>query len=145
MAVTKQERKERKILTENRLSTINKRETSYEGLALTLENGEDGIYNLTQENKNALLQPRIAITKKDKEEIEPLRKLCEEIARVEDIARTKSGRDAYIYKKMLIDMRKDQYVIKNIFQLPVQSGFSLAGKPAVALNGYNYLDASGNI
>jgi hypothetical protein len=29
----KQERKEKKILTENRLVTINKREQSYEGLA----------------------------------------------------------------------------------------------------------------
>lgn len=55
LAIDKQERKQRKILTENRLSTINKRETSYEGLALSLENGEDGIYNLTCEDKNALL------------------------------------------------------------------------------------------
>ena len=145
LAVSKQERKQRKILTENRLSTINKRETSYEGLALTLENGEDGIYNLTQENKNALLQPRISITKKDKEEIPELRKLCEEIARLEAVAQNKTGRDAYIYKKMLIDMRKDQYAIKNIFRLPVQSGFSLAGKPTIALDGFNYLDSEGNV
>lgn len=145
LAASKQERKQRKILTENRLATINKRETSYEGLALTLENGEDGIFNLTCENKNALLQPHISITKKDLQEIPELARLRSEISKLEQVARSKTGRDAYIYKKMLIDMRKDQYIIKNIFRLPVQSGFSLAGKPTISLDGYNYLDAEGNV
>jgi hypothetical protein len=48
----KQEKKEKKILTENRMATINKRETSYEGLVSQLENGEDGVYNLITDNKN---------------------------------------------------------------------------------------------
>ena len=48
----KQERKERKILTENRMTTVNKRETSEEGLASQWEKGEDGVYNLINENKN---------------------------------------------------------------------------------------------
>lgn len=47
----KQERKRRKILTENRLTTVNKRETSFEGLVSQLENGEDGIYNLITDDK----------------------------------------------------------------------------------------------
>jgi hypothetical protein len=47
----KQDKKEKKILTENRLATVNKRETSYEGLVSQLENGEDGIYNLVNEDK----------------------------------------------------------------------------------------------
>jgi hypothetical protein len=47
----KQERKNKKILTDNRLSTVNKRETSFEGLASSLENGEDGIYNLMNDSK----------------------------------------------------------------------------------------------
>jgi hypothetical protein len=50
----KQEKKQRKILTENRLTTVNKRETSFEGLVSQLENGEDGIYNLISENKNTI-------------------------------------------------------------------------------------------
>ena len=33
MCMEKQEKKERKILTENRMTTVNKRETSVEGLA----------------------------------------------------------------------------------------------------------------
>jgi hypothetical protein len=47
----KQEKKEKAILTENRMATVNKRETSYEGLVSQLENGEDGIYNLMDDSK----------------------------------------------------------------------------------------------
>ena len=52
LAMEKQERKERRLLTENRMSTINKREMSFEGLVSQFENGEDGIYNLVTEDKN---------------------------------------------------------------------------------------------
>jgi len=50
----KQEKKEKKILTDNRMMTVNKRETSFEGLISQLENGEDGIYNLISESKNQI-------------------------------------------------------------------------------------------
>lgn len=134
LAADKQERKQRKILTENRLSTINKRETSYEGLALSLENGEDGIYNLTRENKNALLSPKVSITAKDVREVPFLAQLREEISALEDKVKTAEGRDIYLLKKMLIDMRKDQYIIKNAFRLPVQTSFSLSSKPLLSLD-----------
>ena len=52
MCMEKQEKKEKKILTENRMVTVNKRETSFEGLVSQFENGEDGIYNLITDNKN---------------------------------------------------------------------------------------------
>jgi hypothetical protein len=54
LCMEKQEKKERMILTENRMATINKRETSYEGLVSQLENGEDGIYNLINESKTTI-------------------------------------------------------------------------------------------
>lgn len=69
LCMEKQERKERKVLTENRMMTVNKRETSFEGLVSQLENGEDGIYNLINENKNQIFQPKVTITKKDLDEI----------------------------------------------------------------------------
>lgn len=50
LCMEKQEKKEKKILTENRLATINKREISFEGLVSQLENGEDGIYNLISDD-----------------------------------------------------------------------------------------------
>jgi hypothetical protein len=37
--MTKEERKEKKINTENRMVTVNKRETSFEGLISKFENG----------------------------------------------------------------------------------------------------------
>ena len=73
LCMEKQEKKEKKILTENRMSTVNKRETSFEGLVSQLENGEDGIYNLINESKTTIFQPKVTITKKDLEEIPPLR------------------------------------------------------------------------
>ena len=51
LCMEKQEKKEKAILTENRMATVNKRETSYEGLVSQLENGEDGIYNLMDDSK----------------------------------------------------------------------------------------------
>ena len=76
LSVEKQERrllKEKKerqdVLTDNRMVTINKRETSFEGLVSQLENGENGIYNMITEDKNIIFQPKITITKQDLEEI----------------------------------------------------------------------------
>ena len=54
LCMEKQEKKEKKILTDNRMTTVNKRETSFEGLVSQLENGEDGIYNLITNNKNVI-------------------------------------------------------------------------------------------
>lgn len=42
-AMTPEEKKEKKILTDNRMVTINKRETSFQGLVDKFENGEDGL------------------------------------------------------------------------------------------------------
>ena len=115
----KQEKKERKILTENRMLTVNKRETSFEGLVSQLENGEDGIYNLISDNKNQIFQPKVTITKKDLEEIEPLRQLREAINLWEAKLKVTEGKDAFIIKKALIEMRKDQYLIKNAYRKPI--------------------------
>ena len=62
LGMEKQERKEKRILTENRMSTVNKRETSFEGLVGQFEHGEDGIYNLITQDKNIIFQPKVSIT-----------------------------------------------------------------------------------
>lgn len=115
----KQEKKEKKILTDNRMTTVNKRETSFEGLVSQLENGEDGIYNLITENKQIIFQPKVTITKKDLEEIESLRQLRNEINKWEAKLKVTEGKEAYVIKKALIEMRKDQYVIKNSYRKPI--------------------------
>ena len=119
LCMEKQEKKERRLLTENRMSTVNKRECSYEGLVSRLENGEDGIYNLMNENKSTILQPKVSITKKDLEEIADLRQLRDAIEVWEKKLKTAKGKDAYVIKKTIIDLRKDQYIIKNSYRCPV--------------------------
>lgn len=114
----KQEKKEKKILTDNRMMTVNKRETSFEGLVSQLENGEDGIYNLISENKNQIFQPKITITKKDLEEIPFLKQLKDTINIWETKLKNSEGKDAYTIKKALIEMRKEQYIIKNAYKRP---------------------------
>jgi hypothetical protein len=103
----KQEKKERRLLTDNRMATVNKREISYEGLVSQLENGEDGIYNMITNNKNIIFQPKVMITKKDVEEIPGLKQLREAIKYWEEKLKTASGRNAYIIKSTIIELRKD--------------------------------------
>lgn len=117
----RQEKRQNNILTDNHLVTVNKRETSYEGLVEQLENGEDGIYNLMSDNnKNTIFQPKKKITKKDLDEIPPLRDLQESIKRWEGKLKTAEGRDAFIIKQAIIELRKDQYVIKEAFRKPIK-------------------------
>ena len=54
LCMEKQEKKEKKIITDNRLENINKREMSFEGIVSHFEDGEDGIYSLINEDKNMI-------------------------------------------------------------------------------------------
>ena len=119
LCMEKQEKKERKLLTENRMATVNKRETSFEGLVSQLENGEDGIYGMISNDKNQIFQPKVMITKKDVEEIPGLAQLREAIKMWEQKLKTASGRDAFIIKTAIIELRKDQYVIKDAYRKPI--------------------------
>ena len=119
LCMEKQEKKEKKILTDNRMSTVTKRETSFEGLVSQLENGEDGIYNLMNESKTTIFQPKVTITKKDLEEIEPLRQVRDAIKWWEEKLKKAQGKDAFVIKKAIIELRKDQYVIKNCYRRPM--------------------------
>ena len=117
--IEKSERKKGYILTNNRLVTINKRETSYEGLVSKLENGEDGIYNMIINDKNVLLDQKKEITQEDIETIPGLKELRDAIADVEAAAKIATGRKKYLLTKQVIEMRQDQYVIKNAFKQPM--------------------------
>lgn len=119
LCMEKQEKKEKKILTDNRMVTVNKRETSFEGLVSQLENGEDGIYGMISNDKNTIFQPKVTITKKDIDEIPLLKQLRDTINVWEARMKMSEGRKAYGIKRALIEMRKDQYVIKNAYQRPI--------------------------
>jgi hypothetical protein len=119
LCMEKQEKKQKKLLTENRMTTINKRETYFEDIANTLEAGEDGIYNLMSDSKTIIFQPKISITQKDIETIPELKQLRESIEEYERALKRTSGKNAFRIKKALIEIRKDQYVIKQAYQRPI--------------------------
>ena len=118
-AMDKEERKKKKILTDNRMVTVNKRETSFEGLVGKLENGEDGIYNMIANDKNIIFTPKVSITQKDINEIPALRDLRSAIDRLEQEEKKAVGKKKFLLKKQLIEMRQDQYVIKNSYRQPM--------------------------
>lgn len=113
-AIEKKERKEKKILTDNRMSTVNKRETSLEGLSAKFETGEDGIYQLIREDKNMLLSPAVSITKKDIEEIPFLKQIRESIEQLKKIKPRN-----YIIQQAIIDLAQTQYIVKNAYRKPI--------------------------
>lgn len=134
LCMEKQERKERNLLTENRLYTVNKRETSFEGLAAQFENGEDGMYGLITEDKNQIFRPKIKITAEDLEEIPFLKQLDEAIAQWEAKLKTLSGKAAYIAKQTIIDLRKDRYLVKDAYRKPLSAKFTPHGVVPVRLD-----------
>lgn len=142
-AITKEEKKSKQYLTDNRLITINKRETSFEGLAEKFENGEDGIYNLITNDKNIILTPKLSITEEDVRTIPGMRELREMIQETDARAKVAVGRKKYLLKKQLIEMRKDQYVLKGIFK-PTINITPTAGRGLnkIDLAEQRYLDAN---
>lgn len=113
-AMTKDEKKKKEIITDNRMITINKRETSYQGLVNKFENGEDGLYNLMINDKNVLLTPKVSITEKDVAEIPALKTLKDSIESVKRMEEKATGKRKFLLKKQLIEMYQEQYIIKDL-------------------------------
>lgn len=124
----------RQIITDNRMVTVNRRETSYEGLASQFENGEDGIYNIMTEDKNQIFRPKVKITKKDLEEIPELRQIKEAIKLWEEKSKTAIGRDGYVIKNAIIELSKDQYLIKDAYRKPIHLSTITFSKSRILLD-----------
>ena len=142
-AMDKKERKEKNILTENRMITVNKRETSYQGLVSKFENGEDGLYNLFNEDKNVILTPKVSITKQDIEEIKPLRDLREAIEIVKEQEKKASGKRKFLLKKQIIEMCQNQYTIKGDFKQPMYGSNTIKSFTKADLHDDIVIDAAG--
>lgn len=120
---TKERSEEYPIVTKNRDATVIKRQISYEGLIDKLKNGEDGIYNIINNNKDQLLDHKDPITQEDIDNIRGLRECMDVIAMLErqyNEATTSSRRKKL--KTALIDSWKQAYMIKG----SNQSGRSVA-------------------
>lgn len=142
-AMDKKERKEKNILTENRMITVNKRETSYQGLVSKFENGEDGLYNLFNEDKNVILTPKVSITKQDIEEIKPLRDLREAIEIVKEQEKKATGKRKFLLKKQIIEMCQNQYTIKGDFKQPMYGSNTIKSFTKADLHDDIVIDAAG--
>ena len=118
-AMTKEQKRQKKINTENRMVTVNKREISFQGLVSKFENGEDGIYGMITNDKNIIFTPKVSITEEDLEKIPELKQLHDAILQVEKIEKTAKGKRKFLLKKQLIQMRQDQYIIKNAYNKPI--------------------------
>jgi len=141
--ITKEEKKEKKILTKNRMKTLNDREVSFEGLVGKLENGEDGIYNMIANDKNILFKPKKGITEEDIAEIPPLKELVEEINKVEEKAKEARGKRAFTLRKHLIQMRKDQYEIKKTYKPIIYSSNPIKSASKINLEEHITIDEKG--
>lgn len=121
-AMDKQEKKQKKILTDNRMCTVDERETSYEGLAAQFENGEDGIYNLVNEHNNIYnFHPKKSITRKDIETIPFMKETTEDIKVWKDRLVNASGKAKYIIKRAIIETQQFRYYLKDSYLNIIQS------------------------
>lgn len=68
-----------------------------------------------------IFQPKIQITQRDLDTIPYLKQLRDTINAWEAAAKHASGKDAFTMKKALIEMRKDQYLIKQAYYQPIVS------------------------
>ena len=120
-SMTKEDRKAKYITTNNRQVTIDKRETSYEELVSKFENGEDGVYNLINNDKNQYLTVKAEITEEDIAEVPGLAELRKQIEIIEEQAKRATGKNKYLLKKHAIELRQDQYVLKEMWRCPHRS------------------------
>ncbi len=144
-AMDKQERAQKKILTDNHMVTVNKRETSFEGLIAKFENGEDGIYSMITNDKNIIFTPKISITPQDIEVVPGLKQLREAIDDLEKKLPLASGRQKYIIKKSIIEMRKDQYILKNAYYQPIHVTNLTRSFPYIPLIEEINVDSAGHL
>ena len=140
MAMDKQEKKQRKIITDNRAVTIDKRETSFEGLVDKLENGENTLYHLERQDKNQLFQPRTPITKEDFAQFSVLRDIQQAINTLKEMGKTARGRQAYLIRKAEIDLYKDLYQAKKALKPPVLSSMKMKTQFPRKIEGLSFTD-----
>ena len=144
-AMTPEEKKKKLILTENRMVTVNKIETSMQRIVESLENGEDGLWRMAIDNdKNVLLTHKKEITDKDLEEIKALRDLKEAIKILEEQEKKAPGNKRYTLKTSSIEVHQEQYIIKNSYKPTMtNSGTTIKNLTKINLDEYITIDENG--
>ena len=145
LPIEKKERKNKQILTENRMKTINKRETSFEGLVNKLENGEDGIYNMMTHDKNIIFTHNKKYTEEEINEIPGLKEYMEAIENVEKTFQTASGIQKKKLKTQLIEMHQDKYELGKSYKKPIYLINKIKSISRLDLTEKIYEDAAGDV
>lgn len=134
-AMTKEEKKQRKILTENRKKVIKEREIGLESFCSQKEDysgsgdqnaltGYDVIYNKAIDGGkgNRLTLKYKRIDEEDIENIPYLKNVYNEIQRLKEVEKNiEKGKGRYSLHQNIIDLSKDQYVIRQSYQRTVGS------------------------
>lgn len=141
---TKKEKQENHpIVTKNREVTTKKREVSYEEIVSTLENGEDGIYNMMLNDKNRIMDYKDPINDKDIAEIPGVKEHLNIIKTLQAKLPTAKGRSKYLIKKQIIETYQQIYIIKEAYKgAPARGKISNQAKnfAHMALEDRIYLD-----
>ena len=145
LPIEKKERKNKQILTENRMKTINKREMSFEGLVNKLENGEDGIYNMMTHDKNIIFTHNKKYTEEEINEIPGLKEYMEAIENVEKTFQTASGIQKKKLKTQLIEMHQDKYELGKSYKKPIYLINKIKSISRLDLTEKIYEDAAGDV
>lgn len=114
--LTDEEKKSKQIISQNRTNTIRKREMSYEGLIEKMEQGEGGIRPIVANDKHIIFSHPISITPEDEIEIPYMRQLRQTIKELEEATKGST----YLTKKTIIELRQDQYILKQSYKPPTR-------------------------
>lgn len=114
---TKKEKKEENpIVTRNREMTVSKRQTSYEGIIASLENGEDGLYNLIRQDGSQRLDNKTKITDNDIAKVPGLQEQIDIINKLgEQFKKADTGAKRYSLKKQIIESWRQAYILKTSY------------------------------
>lgn len=116
-AQTKKERKEKyPVLTKNRQVTIDKRQTSLEGLISTLPKGEEEFHNLISNDKNKILDPHDRITEEDIQNIPELKNLLDLISSLQTQFESADGFAKFSLKKQIIETWQQAYILRSSYR-----------------------------
>lgn len=103
------------ITTKNREVTVKKRQISFEETAANLQNGEDGIYGLIVNDKNALLDARTPITDEDKANIPGIAENMVVIESLKSQLERAKGKRRFQLKQQIISKYQECYTLKSTY------------------------------
>lgn len=120
--VDKEERRQRAILTDNRLVTVDKHETSYESLSAKFEAGEDALEAISLSRtpiKTNITQRKRPITQRELDTYPELQQVRDSAVAWQHIAKTNTGRKAWAAQKAYREDMALLYQLRDSYYPPI--------------------------